>query len=179
MNARRSLELAAVDDTVPKDSDASPKDNAPKSVVIPQPNPYPGIAFFLGCYYDQTGKPLDGLRVLTAGLDLPGTSSDAHVMDLLIERGAALVALKRWGEALASYQDALKLEGVAPGLRAYAYRGKGLALAGMGRTAESRAAYEEALKLTANDPDAQRDLEMIERLRDGGPRQPSQSGKAH
>ena len=44
----------------------------------------------------------------------------------------------------------------------------------MGSVAESKVAYEEALKLTANDPDAQHDLNMIEQLRDGGPRQPSQ-----
>jgi tetratricopeptide (TPR) repeat protein len=188
-NAKHSLELAAQDDTAADEPSKSVKDSAvadkPKNVVIPEPNPYPGIGFFLGCYYDQTGKPQDGLRVIKATLDLPGTNLDTHLVDLLIERGAAYSALKQWDDALVSFDDALKLEGTVAGIRAYIHRSRGLVLAEMDRMAESKAAYEEALKLTANDKDAQRDLDMIEKLRDGGPKLPSkftpppEAGQAH
>ena len=106
-------------------------------------------------------------------LDLPGTSADRHLADLLIERGAAYAGLKQWDECACAYDDALKVEGIVAGLRAYIYRGQGLVLVEMGRMADGKAAYEEALKLTAHDPDAKRDLDMIERLRDGGPKLPS------
>jgi len=171
--ARSVFELAAQSDDKADSAKGASAADKPKNVVIPEPNPYPGIGFFLGSYYDQSGKPRDGLRIIEATLDLPGTSADPHLADLLIERGAAYSALKQWNEALVSYEDALKIEGTAPGVRAYIYRGKGLVLVEMGRMAEGKVAYEEALKLTANDPAAQRDLDMIEQLRDGGPRLPS------
>lgn len=171
--ARSVFELAAQsDDKTDSAKDAGAADK-PKNIVIPEPNPYPGIGFFLGSYYDQSGKTLDGLRIIEVTLDLPGTSSNPHLVDLLIERGAAHTALKQWDNALISYEDALKLEGTAAGVRAYIYRGKGLVLVEMGRMAEGKVAYEEALKLTAGDPAAQRDLDTIEQLRDGGPKLPS------
>lgn len=175
--ARSVFELAAHDDSIPDDAKNSANGtkaaDKPKPVVIPEPNPYPGIGFFLGSYYDRIGRPLDGLRVIEIALDLPGTGMSRHLADLLTERGAAFTALKRWDDALVSYDDALKVEGTAAGVRAYIYRGKGLVLVEMSRMAEGKAAYEEALKLTVKDPDAQRDLEMIEQLHDGGPKLPS------
>jgi len=173
--ARSVFEIAArSDDKTDGSKDSAGAADKPNNVVIPEPNPYPGIGFFLGTYYDESGKPQDGLRILEVTLDLPGTSSDPHLVDLLIERGAAYAALKQWDNALASYEDALKPEGTAPGVRAYIYRGKGLVLVEMGRMAEGKITYEEELKLTVNDPAAQRNLDMIEQLRDGGPKQPGQ-----
>ena len=66
-----------------------------------------------------------------------------------------------------------KLLEKTPGAETTVSPGKGLVLVEMGRMGDGKAAYEEALKLTAHDPDAKRDLDMIERLRDGGPKLPS------
>ena len=99
---------------------------------------------------------------------------DQEMHERMLLEARAFAALKQWDNALASYEDALKPEGTAPGVRAYIYRGKGLVLVEMSRMAEGKIAYEEALQLTVNDPAAQRDLNMIEQLRDGGPKQPGQ-----
>ena len=102
MNARHSLELAAQDGTTSNDTSKTAKEAAPadkrENIVIPEPNPYPGIGFFLGTYYDQSGKPLDGLRILEVTLDLPGTDSDPHLVDLLIRTRCGLRRAQAMGQ---------------------------------------------------------------------------------
>jgi tetratricopeptide (TPR) repeat protein len=186
VGARHSFELAAagddkstyrLTDTPTEAMQALMSNAAEKSAkqILTAPNPYPGIGFFLGGYYDQIGKPEQALRVMDIALTLPGTETNSHRVDLLVERGLALTALNRREDALAAFDAALEIESVAPGLRAYIYRGQGHVLDDMGRSSEGKAAYDEALKLTANDENAKRDLDMIERLHDGGPKPPGGS----
>ncbi len=144
----------------------------PKRKAFTAFNPYIELSFFLGIYYDRHGKPEDALRVVDLGLSLPGTDKDEHRADLLIERGAALAALKRWPESLAAYDDALKVQTIDAALRAYVNRGRGMALYEMGRKQESKDAYLEALRLVANDKEAAQALDYIEKARDGGPKLP-------
>ncbi len=137
----------------------------PKAVF----NPYPGIAFFLGTYYDAAGRPADGLRVLDAALALPYPERSEHRTDLLIERGAALEGLKRWKEALKSYDDALRIPGMAPGVQAYVQHRRADALATLGRKAEAAAAIRTADGLLADDERATRDYETVAKLKAGVP----------
>ncbi|HWA89918.1 MAG TPA: hypothetical protein VG889_07775 [Rhizomicrobium sp.] len=102
-------------------------------------NPYPGVAFFLSTYYDASARPADALRVLDAALALPYPDRSEHRTDLLVERGSALAGLKRWKEAIASYDAALAIPGAAPALQAYVYRGKASALTAMGHGGEAKA----------------------------------------
>lgn len=132
-------------------------------------NPYPGISFFLGSYYDAAGKPEDALRALDAGLALPGIEASSHRSDLLVERGAALSALKRWQDALAAYDDALKIESNTPAINAYIQRGRGMALAQMGRLKEAKVAYADSEKLISDDPEIRKQLEYIQRAQGQNP----------
>jgi tetratricopeptide (TPR) repeat protein len=129
-------------------------------------NPYPGISFFLASYYDLSGKPEDALRVVDAGLALPGVDASSHRTELLVERATALGVLKRWPECLAAYDSALKVEGNLPAIQAYIQRGRGHALTQLGRTVDAKAAYAESARLVRNDPDAQRQLDYIRKSRD-------------
>ena len=129
-------------------------------------NPYPGISFFLGSYYDGAGKPEDALRVVDAALALPGADASSHRTELLVERATALGALKRWQKSLGAYDNALKVDSNLPAIQAYIQRGRGMALAQLGRMDDAKAAYAESVKLVENDPDARRQLDYIQKLRD-------------
>jgi len=75
-------------------------------------NPYPFLALYLGSYYNEAGQSEDALRVLTLGLTLFVTDGDTHLgrrwAPLMYERGTALIALKRFDEVLAVYDELLK-----------------------------------------------------------------------
>jgi tetratricopeptide (TPR) repeat protein len=175
--AKHSFELAAVGDAKTTyalsdspnaavlDVTATATDKTKKSVTTAF-NPYPGISFFLGSYYDLSGKPEDALRVVDAGLALPGADVSSHRTELLVERATALGALKRWQESLAAYDSALKVEGNVSAIQAYIQRGRGHALTQLGRMDDAKAAYAESVKLVENDPDARRQLDYIQKTRD-------------
>lgn len=180
--AKHSFELAAAGDdkttyalsdspnAAVQDIMATATDKAKKSIVAAF-NPYPGISFFLGSYYDGAGKPEDALRVVDVALALPGADASSHRTELLVERATALGALKRWQESLGAYDSALKVDGNLPAIQAYIQRGRGQTLARLGRMDEAKAAHGESVKLVEGDPDAQRQLEYIQKLRDT-PRKP-------
>jgi tetratricopeptide (TPR) repeat protein len=132
-------------------------------------NPYPGIAFFLGSYYDLVGRPDDALRVLDAALALPDQDRSEHRTDLLVERGTALAALKRFKEAVKSYDAALAIPGGATAVRAFVYRSRGDALAALGRAKESKASYARAADLLEGNLKAERELALIVRFKSGVP----------
>jgi tetratricopeptide (TPR) repeat protein len=154
--AKESIDLAAVGDkehmfVLLNDPDDAPTDAQQeaaakaKKTLLSDPNPYLEIAFFLASYYDLQKKPEDALRVIDVALALPGSETNPHRFDLLSKRGAELGALKRWPEALAAYDAALKNEDSPPSVRAYMDRGRGMALFELGRKAEAKDAYLEAL----------------------------------
>lgn len=143
-----------------------------KKTLLSDPNPYLEIAFFLASYYELDKKPADALRVIDVALALPGSDANPHRTDLVSKRAAELGALKRWPESLAAYDEALKDKDLAIAVRAYLNRGRGMALYELDRKAEAKDAYLESLRLVANDPQAKKELDMIEHNQDGGEKLP-------
>ena len=177
--AKESMALAAAGDAkhmylllndpgdAPTVEQQAAADSANKTLLA-DPNPYLEIAFFLASYYDLGKKPEDGLRVIDVALALPGSGTNPHRTDLVSKRAAELGALKRWPESLAAYDEALKDKELAIAVHAYLDRGRGMALYELGRKGEAKDAYLESLRLVANDPQAKKELEMIEQSQDGG-----------
>ena len=138
--------------------------------VVAVANPYPTMGILLGSYYVETGKFRDAVRVLDAALALSPLPKDRlgqTVPDLLSERGIALGKLKRWNEALASYDTALRIKGMDKQMRAILYRGRGFVLIEMGRLDEAEAAYKKALTLEPGNKIALGELQYIKGLRAG------------
>lgn len=133
-------------------------------------NPYPVLGLMLGSYYNEMGKPRDALRVLDAALalsPLPKQKLGATVPDLLSERAIALAGLKRWKDALASYDSILRLPQVDNHKRGVAHRGRGFALVEMGRLDDAEAAYKASLKVDPGNKIALGELDYIAGLRAG------------
>jgi len=135
-------------------------------------NPYPRISFYLGSYYNEIAKPTEALRVLDAGLSLPepipGSMLGEMRPHLIGEKGVALISLKRWPEALATYESGLTLKSLDSMVKGLLLRGRGFALTELGRLDEAEAAYAESLVAEPNNPRALNELAYIARLRRGG-----------
>jgi tetratricopeptide (TPR) repeat protein len=137
-----------------------------KKSVAAVANPYPHIGLYLGSYYDEIGRKDDALRVLDEGLAISQTSSTRPF--LLIERGAALNGLHRPTDALADFEDALKIPDIDVHIRAAMMRGRGFALTELNRLDEAEAAYQDSLKAEPGNPRAENELRYIAKLRAGG-----------
>jgi tetratricopeptide (TPR) repeat protein len=142
-------------------------------IMKTQFNPFPRIAFILGSYYNETGKPQDALNTLDKGFSL-STFPDSRVGDtvymLTAEKGAALTALKRFDDALKDYDEGLKIKNLANPDQARFQRGRGFALTELGRLDDAESAYREALKLDPNDTRAPHELAYIAGLKAGRPK---------
>ncbi len=138
-------------------------------------NPYPMLALYLGSYYNEVGQSQDALRVMSLGLTL-FVMADLHLGDhwqgLAYERGAALVALKRFDEVLAVYDDLLKEPDLDKAMQARIWRGRGFALTELGRLLEAEAAYNKSLEIEPGNERAIRELAYIGKLKAGGQRAP-------
>lgn len=141
-----------------------------KGTTVAVNNPYLMIAFYLGSYYNEIGKPDEAARVLAAGLALPQNLGlgDSRPM-LLVERGVALGQLKRWDEALASYDEGLADSSVEDDVRAYMLRGRGSMLIDLNRLDEAEASFRDFLKLAPDSAVAKNELQYIANLRAGKP----------
>jgi tetratricopeptide (TPR) repeat protein len=152
---------------------AAAEEKAGKAVhVVAVDNPYPAIGFYLGSYYNETDKFDDAVRVLDEGLASSGMkglglSVGAHDAALLSEKGAALVGLKRWPDALASYDAALKIDDLDDAMRAHVLRGRGYALTELNRLDEAEQAYNDSLKYEPGNARARSELRYIAGLRAG------------
>ena len=138
-------------------------------------NPYPLIGLYLGSYYNEIGRNDDAVRVLDRAIKLsaaPEMRLGQTLPLLLSERGAALAQLRRWDDALADYDDGLKIETMADESRARLYRGRGYALTELNRLDEAEQAYNESLKLAPGNPLATHELQYIAKLKAGAPRSP-------
>jgi tetratricopeptide (TPR) repeat protein len=138
-------------------------------------DPYVLASLYLGIFYNEVGRPDEALRVLDAGLALadahatfPGLAAGEHRPGLVSERGTALFQLKRWSDALADYDDGLKLNGLPDKDRARLLRGRGFALTELKRLDEAEAAYRESLKLEPSNALAENELKYIAQLRATG-----------
>ncbi|HEY2068432.1 MAG TPA: tetratricopeptide repeat protein [Rhizomicrobium sp.] len=133
--------------------------------------PYPLISLYLASYYDETNRFADAVRVLDLGLSqgaVPGMALGEMRAPLLIERGEALNSLKRWDDALADFDQALKLSDVPDDLRAHMYRGRGISLTELGRLDDAEASYRQSLQIEPGNAVALHELDYIARLRAGG-----------
>jgi tetratricopeptide (TPR) repeat protein len=144
---------------------------ATKAVAIA--NPYPMLSLLLGSYYDEIHQPDDALRVLDAGLallDPMGASAGLsdHRPGLLIERGEALIALHRFDDALADFDDGLKADNLDPKLKAHLMRGRGFALTELGRLDDAEKSYRDSLVLDPGNPTAEHELAYLAALHAGG-----------
>lgn len=134
-------------------------------------NPYSTIAMYLGVYYDEVGRAEDALRVLDLGLALSSDLSDMRA-PLTIERGAALMGLKRWDDVIANEDAGLKLTVIENPGKAKLYRGRGYALTELNRLDEAEEAYKESLDLEPGNELANHELAYIRALKAGAPRAP-------
>lgn len=142
--------------------------NAQSGAVSAVSDPYPVTSLYLGSFYNEVGHPEEALRALDAGLALNDRDrTDATAPFLFGERGAALVLLKRFADALANYDNGLSLPTMADHERAMLYRGRGYSLIELGRLDEAEKAYRDSLTYDANNRIALGELEYIAGLRKG------------
>ena len=143
--------------------------------VVAVDNPYPAMSFYLASYYNEKGRSEDALRVLDAELAL--SASDIGVTDhwplQMVERGASLMALRRWAEVLENEDKALKADDLENSQKARLLRGRGYALTELNRLEEAQAAYQESLKLDPNSELAKHELGYIAGLMVGKPKEPA------
>ncbi len=136
-------------------------------------NPYPFLALYLGSYYNEMQRPEDALRVLDKGLKLmvmPAVAS--HTSYLASERALSLTRLARLPEALAAYDEGLKLAAIDDKGKARMQRGRGYVFTEMGRLDEAEEAYKESLKLEPGNRIALGELDYIAKLKVGGEKAP-------
>lgn len=125
-------------------------------------NPYPSAALYLGSFFNEINQSDQALAALDIGLlAAPGSPG------LISERGAALMNLHRWPEALANYDRGLKLENLAPEDRARLYRGRGNCLTETNQLDAAEAAYRASLQLAPDNALAKNELIYIAGLRAG------------
>lgn len=145
--------------------------------VVAASDPYPSIAFLLGSYYNEVGRSTDALRVLDAGLALPGGLTGQGLgttrPHLASERGVALLKMRRWPEALTAYDSGLALAGLQAKDKARMLRGRGFALIELRRLDEAESTFRESLKAEPGNALAFNELRYIAQLRQGGPSAPS------
>jgi tetratricopeptide (TPR) repeat protein len=135
-------------------------------------NPYPKMSFYLGTYYDEIDKPAEALRVLDAGLAasvVPDLDLGSDRALVLVERGAALMALRRWQDVLDNEDRALKIDDLENPVKARLYRGRGYALTELGKLDDADDAYEESLNLDPGSDLAKNELSYIAGLKHGAP----------
>jgi tetratricopeptide (TPR) repeat protein len=137
-------------------------------------NPYPMISLYLGSYYNEIGKNDDAVRVLDAGIALRSEpdSMGETLPFLLGERGAALGALRKWEDALASYDKGLLVEKMPDQQRARLFRGRGYALTELSRLDDAEEAYKNSLKFDPNNALAHNELHYIASVKAGGLKSP-------
>jgi|GEM_PF-1251357 len=153
----------------------APKTLPPNSDVSAVPSPYLMMSMILGSYYNEIGNPSEALEALNLGIKLSDIDSmGAGLMDsgLISEKGAALNALKRFDEALATYQKGLALHVLKDTDKARLYRGQGFALGEMGKLDEAEKAYHTSLACEPDNPHALNELKYIAQLRAGRPPEP-------
>ncbi len=151
---------------------AAAQKSHPGQKVLAVHDPYPLIAFYLGSYYNEIRHYDDALRVFDRERSVnQGTLGDTRAL-LTSERAVALMQLRRLPEALATYEEGLKIANIDDRGNARMHRGRGYILTEMGRLDEAEAAYNESLKLEPGNKVALGELEYIYKLKLGGHKAP-------
>ena len=130
-------------------------------------NTYPLAALVLGSYYVETKQPEEALTYLERGLRIQPNNSS-----LIMEKGAALLSLRRFAEAVALYDAALESDDLALlGKRSRFMRNRGVALIDLDRLDEAEKSLKESIKADPEDKigiaSAERELAYIKGLRAG------------
>jgi protein O-GlcNAc transferase len=99
----------------------------------------------LGAALSQQGNHTEGLRFIDAAMQIEGQSASIYN-----SRGNVLVALQRFGEAVASYDKAIALKSDY----AEAFCNRGAALQELKRFDEALASYDKAIALKSNSAEA-------------------------
>lgn len=125
-------------------------------------NTYGYASFLLGSFWNEIHEPAKAVAALDRGLVLQPRNG------LLIgERGAALAALRRFDDAMASYDPWLAAGIGSPLQRALILRARGFALIELNRLDEAEHDYLESLKLEPCHAGARHELAYIAGRRTG------------
>jgi tetratricopeptide (TPR) repeat protein len=145
--------------------------------IVAVDNPYPLLALYLGSYYNELRRYDDAVRVLDKGLKLFAEPAFADMVPYLAgERALALAQGGHLQDALAAYDEALKLPMLDDKGKARMQRGRGYIFVEMGRLDDGEAAYKESLTLDPGNKNALGELEYIAKLKQGGPKLPGDIG---
>lgn len=126
-------------------------------------NVYPLAAFALASLANEMKRHEEAVAYADRGLAL----QPEHAM-LTVERGSALLAMGRPGEAVAAYEAALASNDLVLQLdRGRLLRNKGVALIDLGRLDEAEAALKQSLKLEPGNRLVMNELLYIAQLRAG------------
>jgi Flp pilus assembly protein TadD len=128
--------------------------------VVREFNTYPMAALMMASWCNEQKRPEEAIRWADIGLAM-----QEDEQQLRAEKGFALNQLRRPGEALATYELALKDSMLATPTKAILLRGKGFSLIELKRLDEAEAAYNESLKLVPNNPNAKNELTYIAQQR--------------
>ncbi len=144
---------------------AAPRSGPKARLIVLEPNTYVHASQLAGSYYNEVGEHERALTVLRKGLQLQPDNAA-----LAAEAGVALNKLRRFDEALATYDGILASHSMmSPQDEARANRGRGFALTELGRLDEAEAAYKRALVLVPDDQVAAGELAYIARQRAAAP----------
>jgi tetratricopeptide (TPR) repeat protein len=126
-------------------------------------NPYPRIGYYLASYYNNTGQPLEAIRVVGVAFKLTsGTQNLGGTLpDLYNEAGFAMEILKRWTDGLQLCRSGLTLSQADRKDRARLYHCSAYCLAELGRYGEAEDAYRQAIRLDPTDTAAPIELEFV------------------
>jgi len=145
----------------------------PPGVVSFVQDPYLPISLALGSYYNEIRNPAEAARALTLGVDILKSRHDMklaeHSAAIIGERGVAYGQMGQLDRAMADYELCLTLP-LNDAEKARMHRGRGFVLIEMGRLDDAEAAYATSLKFAPGNEIALREVQYINRLRQGGPR---------
>jgi Flp pilus assembly protein TadD len=136
--------------------------------VVQGANTYPMAALAIGSYYNEIKQPQEALAYLERGLAM-----QANNPSLIGEKGASLISMRRFSDAVALYDSALASGDLALlGSRARYLRNRGVALIDLGRLDEAETSLKDAIKADPKDKigvgRAKQELAYIKGLRAGG-----------
>lgn len=131
---------------------------------------YPLAALMLGAYAVEYRQYEEAVRILDRGLAFQPDS-----VAILMERGQALLALRRPADALGSFEAALSSSQMdARSTRSRALRSRGVALIDLQRLDDAERALNASLELDPGNAATREELRYIAELRAGGPTRPTE-----
>ena len=119
-------------------------------------SPYPGMALLLVRYYNQSGRFEDALKMFDGQHSLDGYPE---------ERAIALGGAKRWTEALAAWERALRRAELTDAERVRLWCGRAAALIGLGRPNEAELSLRSVLAVDPENKAAAAEMARLAPMR--------------